>query len=285
VHKLAEKTVSEEHQFLYHYTTWEALNGMLTTNEIWATHVRNLNDETEYLLARNSIENQLIPHIKTWMEGTTKVRKDIGLLIENLGGLEHQVADLARCSIDALYKATGNDFFVSSFCGTPTRRYEEENGLLSQWRGYGQKQGLLLKFETKALEDVMKHNAGNSNPEMMFLANVFYTDDEEYIQNTLSADFNQIKAFVLSANNAILNQGVRPNGQEAMRSFVRIATRIKHQDGPIPFVKLFGTGYPMLPIRKIIVGPSKSKFAVAEALRKGMRGRNIEITVSDIPYV
>jgi hypothetical protein len=50
--------------------------------------------------------------------------------------------------IDAMYRVTGDNFFVTSFCGRHADDYVNTNGLLSQWRGYGGDQGVMIEFET-----------------------------------------------------------------------------------------------------------------------------------------
>jgi hypothetical protein len=53
----------------------------------------------------------------------------------------------------------------------------------------------------------------------------------------------------------------------------------------IPYIELFNSTDIVLPIEKIIVGPHKEKDSRASALRVMLRNMNIEIIVSDIPYV
>jgi hypothetical protein len=53
----------------------------------------------------------------------------------------------------------------------------------------------------------------------------------------------------------------------------------------IPYIELFNSTDIVLPIERIIVGPHKEKDSRASALRVMLRNMNIEITVSDIPYV
>jgi Protein of unknown function (DUF2971) len=64
--------------------------------------------------------------------------------------------------------------------------------------------------------------------------------------------------------------------------------QIKFRNGrtvPVPYIELFGTGQTKLPIEKIIVGPSANKELAAIAVRKLVANTDIEVVVSDIPYV
>ena len=54
---------------------------------------------------------------------------------------------------------------------------------------------------------------------------------------------------------------------------------------PIPYIPLFGSPNKKLPIEKIIVGPGQDKNLTAEVIRKIVSNSNIEVTISDIPFV
>jgi hypothetical protein len=53
----------------------------------------------------------------------------------------------------------------------------------------------------------------------------------------------------------------------------------------IPYIELFRSLDSPLPIEKIIVGPHKDKDSRAAALRIMLRNTDIEVTVSEIPYI
>ena len=53
----------------------------------------------------------------------------------------------------------------------------------------------------------------------------------------------------------------------------------------VPYIELFRSLDQKLPIEKIIVGPHKDKELRATALRIMLRKTDIEVTVSDIPYI
>lgn len=54
---------------------------------------------------------------------------------------------------------------------------------------------------------------------------------------------------------------------------------------PTPYIELFRSSNSPLPIEKIIVGPHKDKEARAAALRVMLRNTDIDVTVSDIPFI
>jgi hypothetical protein len=53
---------------------------------------------------------------------------------------------------------------------------------------------------------------------------------------------------------------------------------------PIPFIKLFEGLNIELPITRVLIGPGESKQMVAEAVKKFIGNRKIEVAVSDIPF-
>lgn len=57
----------------------------------------------------------------------------------------------------------------------------------------------------------------------------------------------------------------------------------------MPYVELFNSPDIVLPIEKIIVGPHKNKEKRADRLRlilkNVLKKENIDVTVSDIPYI
>ena len=64
-----------------------------------------------------------------------------------------------------------------------------------------------------------------------------------------------------------------------------IKDRLKENGVPTPHIELFGKDFGCLPIKRIIVGPGRNKMQAADTLKKRVRGKNIEISVSDIPFV
>jgi hypothetical protein len=93
---------------LYHYTSQNGLQGILSGKCIWASHVRHLNDLTEYSLAFKLAE--------TMIESDESFKKDIPKLLTHLEFLRSQAKKL--------------NVYVTSFT--------EHRNKLSQWRGYCQ---------------------------------------------------------------------------------------------------------------------------------------------------
>ncbi len=54
-----ESLVSERHPELFHYTSLKALEGILKTGELWATHAKHLNVSSELEL----MWDKIAPHL------------------------------------------------------------------------------------------------------------------------------------------------------------------------------------------------------------------------------
>ena len=55
--------VSEVYKNLYHYTTWEGLQGILETQTLWATHYKFLNDYSEIILFKDKLSSWIHPYV------------------------------------------------------------------------------------------------------------------------------------------------------------------------------------------------------------------------------
>jgi len=320
--------VSEEYRKLYHYTTWEGLLGILQTQTLWATHYRFLNDYSELVLFRDKLIDSLVPIAKEKYRLLSEQSKDYQKFIDQMGGLVQVARDHAAEFVDGAYKATGNEFYITSFCEEGKNNYVNSNGLLSQWRGYGAGGGIALVFNTQKLEEILKKEDERYSYHKGHLADVIYSDDEDNIE--LSSNLTDFAAFFEEClHNMMLGKQEAPDGTKAFPAFIEGISLYKHhsfkeenevrivcllmiqneenlrlakkggstlkpekerkfrtKNGKlIPYIELFNSTDIVLPIERIIVGPHKEKDSRASALRVMLRNMNIEITVSDIPYV
>jgi len=128
---------------LHHYTGWEALKGIFTQNEIWATHYKHLNDLTE------------IVHMKEYL--TTLIPRN------------RKERRSAKQEVESLYKKTFSQlvtpFIVSFSTHARDADSDRENGVSNQWLkstsedgtqigGYGE-HGYALVFDTRRLNDIL----------------------------------------------------------------------------------------------------------------------------------
>lgn len=240
-------------------------------------------------------------------------------MVNEKGGLNAVAKHEIKIIVNAMYKATGGEFYIASFCGEHKEdEYINRNGLLSQWRGYGRDGGFALVFDTLKLEEILQSEYSRFAYTHFLLADVIYSDDEENFKDELSEQMDDITNHVKEMmHNMALGIDEPPDAEKAYPAFVQCISRYKHQgfkeenevrivvypddafqekqekeqkfrekNGEwIPYIEFFNSQDIVLPIERIIVGPHKEKEARASALRIMLRTTGIEVTVSDIPYI
>lgn len=221
--------VSEAYKNLYHYTTWEGLKGILETQTLWATHYKFLNDYSEIILFKDKLSSWIHPYI---LEGYKKlIRHNPGVKkkINQKGGLNRVVQYDAKGLIESQYSALGDDIYILSFCGQPDDPNIANNGLLSQWRGYGTGGGAALVFDTTKLEELLDIESSIHEYSLILLADVVYSDDEEKLKKEYSNDLeilaNVAKQYFNFEN---YEQNKIIDSSNAYYPFVRCISRYKH---------------------------------------------------------
>lgn len=156
---------------LHHYTTWEGLRGILSQSRLRATHYRYLNDKSEVEHFRDFMQEAITgPLVDLY-----RIRRKVGSQTEkdwiaSQGGAADFGAKTAAAWLSAIYQTTygGHSLttaaaepHIVSFCShKKDRSYVRENGLLSQWRGYGSHSGFALVFDTQKLESLLASKEG-----------------------------------------------------------------------------------------------------------------------------
>jgi len=218
---------SDVYEKLYHYTTWDGLLGILKTQTLWATHCRFLNDYSEIVLFRDKLVSLILPHVREPYEKLVKQSPHIGQQINQSGGVGENVQHDAEIVIDAMYRATGNEIYILSFCGQHKASYVNNNGLLSQWRSYGSGGGFALVFDTLRLEEILEVEAKRFQYSHMHLSDLIYSDDEDRLKAELSEDLSVIANDVRN-----LFDPTKPTVEEkdlkSFTEFVNCVSRYKH---------------------------------------------------------
>ncbi len=317
------KKFCDDHTKLYHYTSLCALNGMLESNQLWATHIRYMNDNTEYLHAQNLFTEKLTVEIRGWLTDSLLKNPRLKVVVDGNGGIVAQSKVLCSQLLKAMYNVAGDEFYVLSFSAKQNDPYTEVNGLLSQWRAYGREHGVMLVFDTLKLCEMLSHESKKFQYIGPLNADVVYSHDQRTIQTELGPMFDELLPY---CEHLIFGlNGVELPPKKAMQAFISISTRFKHRaffeerevrivlprindamklvragahplpeklkefrnsdSGRIPYIRLFGEGFSKLPIEKIVVGPHKDKDNTAKELRNSPLIRDITVVVSDIPYV
>lgn len=159
------RAITAKHPELFHYTTARGLEGILTSQTIWATHVSFLNDTSEMIEFANRLPEILSPIIQTILESMAPV-PGREAMIEQAGGKAGTVKSLVDNTISTIYgfiaqdprRPPDVDAYAASFA-TTNDDHISAHGLLSQWRGYGTDGGYAVVLDTAALSDLFEEEA------------------------------------------------------------------------------------------------------------------------------
>lgn len=318
----------EKYPELHHYTNSGGLRGILSTNNIWATHFRDLNDSTEITHLRQKLIDAITPEFDTIIAQARKAGQPRHAPALGTGGqfAHNFVNSLYGATFDGRSTITSIDAFISSFCShsdtSPDgekfdRSYERDNGLLSQWRGYGGGDGFCIVFDTAKLSDILAAEFDARYWVHMKIDPVYYALPAVRPLPTLCA---LVKAGAQALTDILDNN---PSPEIGLQEFLSAASLFKHQgfreeqevrvvaipatealrtaalrhwefqDKPLPvvqaqpsrrrYVSLFDGLNFELPINRIIVGPSRHQEVNAVFVRKLLE-RDIPVTLSATPW-
>jgi hypothetical protein len=317
---------------LYHYTSEAGLRGIIESNSVWATAFEDLNDLTEIREIKGPLISELgvafVPIVKEFRQ--RGFRED--RIVSKQGGNIIAAKKIAVAWVDALYRVTFDkhdttrlcECCVASFCSHETdQRYEKENGLLSQWRGYGGSGGFCLVFDTKKLKALLDNERRNFFYVHLDLRAAHYymggtplvplfpellSHSREIVESAISGrtDFSteQIFAPFVTSATTTKHRGfyeerevrivAMPASQYADK---KIAGLQGYQKMPLKeiftteregrerhHIALFGVGSPVLPVTRIIVGPSRDQARNIAVARK-IVGDRIPVVGSVTPFV
>lgn len=177
---------SDVYKRLYHYTTWEGLKNILQTQSLWATNYKFLNDYSELVLFRDKLVSWIYPVVLNGYKQLIAHKPSIKRKIQEKGGIERIVQHDAEVLIDSQYSVLGNQIYILSLCGEPEKKSIANNGLLSQWLGYGAGGGAALIFNTKKMEEILSVEASNFEYSAILFADLIHSDDEQKLKEELT---------------------------------------------------------------------------------------------------
>lgn len=141
---------------VYHYTNSHALIKILEDNELWATNAVFMNDQNEIRHAADILRR-----------ACDNVVSDLDFVGEDPGELLKSSVAILRV-LNRLHDYV--EAYVTCFCA--------DGDLLSQWRGYGEGDGLSIGFDSAELNTVAKDTPGM----VMGLVQVTYDETQQYEQ-------------------------------------------------------------------------------------------------------
>jgi hypothetical protein len=222
------------HPELHHYTTFQGLKGIVETNTIWATHYRDLNDSTEVVHLKELLVGALTPRFNKAFHDMCNRQERRHLKAK--GGDPKQ---LARFLTDSLYSVTFGDgastssvdAFITSFCThADDKPYDRENGLLSQWRGYGADGGCCLVFDTAAICNLLEQESADYWG-YLHMNTVQYAVDAVSVDEIFPELMSDCDKHFLRIISQVCNPQAEPSSPQRHdpRRFLSSATLFKHQ--------------------------------------------------------
>jgi Protein of unknown function (DUF2971). len=290
-------------EFLFHYTSEQGLDGILSSDSIWGTHYRFLNDNMER------------------MHGLELFKKALFQAAYDKFG----VLNAPNTLVDYFVRTTTNvlDGYIVSFCAD-TDNCIDSGDRLSQWRGYSHgTQGYCLVFNSRLI-----HGFRSAGPQARYSHWCIYTEFEkdeickelsnellngpfrsltvndlstyDSLRKAITEDTSTLESwneFVLNAllyGNLFKHEGFREENEYRFLCFFTLKSNISGirfrpgKTNPIPYIAIsLGLKKTDCPLKKIVVGPSLNKEQMASNLRIRLRMMglsNIRVETSEIPY-
>jgi hypothetical protein len=306
--------VSKQYQELFHYTTGDAFRSIYESQQFWATHYAYMNDGSEFRVFGPMVTECIKPVIHRIV--SERIQHEVA-------GIDALVCREAAMHLDILYRQTFGErafceTFITSFCAHEPHSYEAENGLLSQWRGYGPGAGVAIVLDRTAIEELMEHESRT------FAHPVYHIGDVTYDHDPDLKDKPEFRA-VFERLPEVLDKFYKreqPPYECIFTSFVIGTTLVKHRafreetevrivvaptptnqksfffsnqsnrrsiecrrrgDSEVRYIKLFGNE-PLL-IKRVIVGPSRAQNVNYKTIKDVVSGSGIEVIQSETPFL
>lgn len=218
---------------LYHYTPYKGLNAILNEQRFRLTYIRNLNDASEMIAFRPRLETYLTAVcLETIIKKSQYNIKTRNFANKN-GGPKVLAPKIASYLTDRFYEQLSgtNDLepyakpFILSFC-TPGNDLIAQNGLLSQWRAYGQDGGYALVFDTEKLHQQLKEDAAvEPQRYSSIIGDVVYSHEpDERVRAELSENIHNLE----SAVSNFLTDGKYEHLEETITPLITCSCLYKH---------------------------------------------------------
>ncbi len=194
------KSLSEAFPEICHYTTMAGLRGILESQTLWATHYAHLNDAEEIRHFGERLKEVLKPVVEEALSEFKNVAPAKYEYIEDRGGISKIKQEDPEILVKLIYDTFLGDGHrpplaephIASFCTAVDER-EKENGLLSQWRGYGSDGGYAIYFDTTKIEELLRKEAENWQYDYLGAGDVLYSDaSDEKIREEIGKHIDDI---------------------------------------------------------------------------------------------
>lgn len=242
-----------------HYTDLAGLQGIIEKKELWLSNAAFLNDREE------------LNH------GIKQAKKVLATI---LGRTEDAAAKGRRGLVEGIAKDLDGflppEAYITCFC--------EEQDLLSQWRGYGARQGVSITFETEALVELFEPKGaqlhrvqyGTSAARKHLQSEITSAfpdliDDFDYLMGDLSdAEIRaKFKDLMTTLVPRFKHLGFSEENEWRLIVIDPLKSKLKFRPRSqlmLPYIILSDDGNQILPITKITIGPGIQDEAVLKSI-------------------
>jgi Protein of unknown function (DUF2971) len=242
---------------LYHYTNAAGLVGIISSNTLYATESRYMNDSSEGIYAHDLVEHHLLRLSKTRRyKRLAMLKADVGLITQ-----------LSR-----------EDVYVTCFC--------EDRKLLNQWRVYAGNQGYAIGFNTASLKQFsgqlcrVTYNRAVQNKALSniteaaakFLDNLLAKNNYNLeMVDAMNLGFSTFLRWHLTyAALGFKDQAFSAEKEWRLTSIGSDSIQVRHRSGPYgltPFVLHRPHGKGRLPVTSVTHGPTTSPANAEHAIK------------------
>jgi hypothetical protein len=143
-----------DHEEVLHYTTAAGFHGIVSCKSLWASHNHFLNDTEEGV----GFSRRILPVIlRSEFQRYVAESEELSARVQAADHLGVNIFDhWLEKIVEGFVKAqdTAQDHYVTSF-STTKDEWMSQNGLLSQWRGYGLNGGYAIVFDAQGLAELL----------------------------------------------------------------------------------------------------------------------------------
>ena len=194
--------MSTEHPELFHYTSLQALEGILETNTLWATHAEHLNDSSEMQLLWPKLTSQCADYLQTAFEASTGRDPEKRETAKRLGGPAKIASQDGTTIVNVMQSLLFGDEsrlgigipFVTSFTAHKEEYYRQD-GMLSQWRGYGGDQSIAIVFDAARLKELLFVEKGRYEYLSCSIEDAVYYNEESNLEVHFPELIDALKKF------------------------------------------------------------------------------------------
>ena len=197
---------------IFHYTNADGLFGILTRNEIWSTAYFTTNDESEL----SAVEGILANLCKDF---TTQLVSDnheyVDLFRQQGINILNYPEEYERIWFDTMLEAF--DIYITCFCRAKSE-LEYQDGLLSQWRGYGGAGGYALQFSHAKLTDWTTRTFINKESHKYVFHDVYYSLDNPFKEKVLEHEKFFLETYMKYLGIAVMSLQEPEKGHDSIEN-------------------------------------------------------------------